>query len=188
MLRTLPQTRDFGLAQRLTTVALFTLLTAVAARVVIPFEPVPFTLQPLAVMLAGLVLGWRDGALSQLAYIALLAVGLPLDSRGVGAAALVGPTAGYIYGFVVAAAVTGYLAQMGAQRFWVRWLAGVAGVAVMYAIGIPYMKAVTGLDWQAAWTAGGALFIVPDMAKAIIAAALSEGGRALLLRGMLPRV
>lgn len=188
MLRTLPQTRDFGLAYRLAAVAVFTLLTAVAARIAIPTEPVPFTLQPLAVMLAGLVLGWRDGALSQLGYIALLAAGLPFDARGVGAAALVGPTGGYIFGFVAAAAVTGYLAQTGANRLWRRWLAGVAGVAVMYAIGLPFMKVVTGLDWQAAWLAGAVPFILPDLVKAIIAAALSEGGRAWLLRGMSPHV
>ena len=186
MLRTLPQTRDFGLAYRLAGVAFFTLLTAVAARVVIPTEPVPFTLQPLAVMLAGLVLGWRDGALSQLAYVALLAAGLPLDARGLGAAALVGPTAGYIFGFVAAAAVTGYLAQTGHDRMLRRWLAGVAGVAVMYAVGVPYLKLVTGLDWTAAWAAGAAPFLLADLAKAVIAAALSEGGRSLLLRGLTP--
>lgn len=188
MLRTLPQTRDFGLAYRLAVVAVFTVLTALAARVVIPMEPVPLTLQPLAVMLAGLVLGWRDGALSQLAYLALLAAGLPFDARGMGAAALVGPTAGYLFGFVAAAAVTGYLAQSGANHLWRRWLASVVGVLVLYAVGLPYMKLVTGLNWDAAWNAGVALFIVPDLAKAVIAAALSESGRALLLRGLTPHI
>lgn len=180
MLRTLPRTRAFTLPARLMAVLVFACITAVAARLAIPFEPVPFTLQPLAVLLAGLVLGARDGALSQLLYVALIAGGLPLDARGLGAAALLGPTGGYLFGFVAAAWVSGWLAETGARRLWRRWLAGVAGVAAIYLVGVPFLKLVTGLDWEAAWAGGAALFIAPDLLKALIAAALAEGGRALL--------
>ncbi|MFO7321671.1 MAG: biotin transporter BioY [Chloroflexota bacterium] len=182
MLRTLPRTRDYGLAARLAAVLAFTCVTAVAARLALPFEPVPFTLQPLAVLLAGLTLGARDGALSQLLYVALIASGLPVDSRGLGTAALFGPTGGYLIGFIAAAWVAGYLAESGARRLWRRWLAGVAGIAAIYLVGVPYLRLVTGLEWQAAWASGAALFLVPDLMKALIAAALAESGRALLLR------
>ncbi|MBE0689717.1 MAG: biotin transporter BioY, partial [Anaerolineae bacterium] len=95
MLRTLPQTRDWTQGQRLAGIAGFALLTTIAARISIPMEPVPFTFQPLAVLLAGMVLGARDGMISQLLYVIMIAAGLPLDSRALGPAALLGPTAGY---------------------------------------------------------------------------------------------
>lgn len=182
MLRTFPCTRDVQLSTRLLGVGVFTLLTIVAARIVIPVGPVPFTLQPLAVLLAGLILGAGAGAYSQLAYVTLIAAGLPIDANGVGAAALLGPTAGYLLGFIGAAFVAGLLAEAGANHLARRWLAGVAGIAVIYLAGVLVLKAKTGLDWNAVWAAGVTPFIVPDLAKALIAAALAEGGRRLLLR------
>ncbi len=182
MLRTFPSPRDARLSYRLAGIAVMTLLTVVAARLSIPMQPVPFTLQPLAVLLAGLILGARDGALSQLAYLALIALNLPVDASMRGAAALVGPTAGYLVGFVGAAFVAGLLVERGTGRLWQRLLAGVAGTAVIYLFGIVILKHVTGMDWEAAWAAGAAPFIVPDVAKAVIAAALAEAGRRVLLR------
>lgn len=182
MLRTLPQTRDWSPAYRIATIGAFTLISIVAARVSIPLEPVPFTLQPLAVLLAGMILGSRDGALSQLAYIALIAIGLPVDANARGSAAFAGPTAGYLIGFVAAAFVSGWLVERGANRVWQRWLAGVAGIAVIYAIGVPWLAANLKLDLPAAWLAGGAPFLLLDTTKAIIAAAVTEGGRRLLNR------
>lgn len=183
MLRTLPQSREYTLIQRIAAIAFFTALTAVAARISIPADPVPFTFQPLAVLLAGMVLGWRDGALSQIAYVALIAVGLPLDANLRGSLALFGPTGGYLIGFIAAAAVAGLLTERGTKRMWMRWLAGVAGIAVIYAFGVPVLMAVTGMDFATAWAAGVAPFIAFDLLKALIAAGLTESGRALLLRG-----
>ncbi len=182
MLRTLPQTRDYSQLYRLAAAAIFTVITILSARVTIEIGVVPFTMQPLAVLLSGMVLGARDGLLSQALYIALIAAGLPFDARGLGTAALFGPTGGYLIGFVVAAGVTGWLVERGTTRLWQRWLAGVAGVIVIYLFGIVVLKFNTQMDWNAAWAAGVAPFVVPDLAKAVIAAALSEGGRTLLLR------
>jgi biotin transport system substrate-specific component len=182
MLRTFPRTRDAQITYRLVSIAAFTLLTIIAARMTIPMQPVPFTLQPLAVLLAGLILGARGGAYSQLAYLALIAAGAPVDAKGIGAAALLGPTAGYLFGFVAAAFVAGWLAERGSARIGWRWLAGIAGIAVMYLCGVAVLKLNTGMGWDAAWTAGVAPFIVPDLAKALIVAALAEGGRATLSR------
>jgi biotin transport system substrate-specific component len=182
MLRTLPQTRDTTQVQRLAAIALFTLLTAVSARATIEIGPVPITLQVLTVLLAGLVLGARDGALSQLAYVAMVAINLPVDARMVGAAALFSPTAGYLLGFIPAAWVAGLLAERGASTLWVRWLAGIAGIAVIYTLGFVMLKLNTGMAWDAAWTAGVAPFILLDLGKAIAAAALAEGGRRLINR------
>lgn len=183
MLRTFSQTRDSGLAYRLAGIAFFTVLTAAAARMTIEIGgPVPLTLQPLAVLLAGMVLGARDGALSQLAYVAMIAAGAPLDARMIGAAALFGPTGGFLLGFILAALVAGLLVERGANRIWQRWLAGVAGIVVMYLLGVVHLKFYADLDWQAAWMVGAAPFLLLDLLKALIAAALAESGRALRQR------
>ena len=73
MLYSLSPRRDLTLTQRLLAIAALTALTAIGARITIPLEPVPFTFQVLAVLLAGMLLGARDGALSQLAYVGLIA-------------------------------------------------------------------------------------------------------------------
>lgn len=181
MLRTLPQTRLMTVPYRLAAVAAFTALTALSARVAIEIGgPVPFTLQVLVVLLSGLTLGWRDGALSQVAYLALIAANLPVDARMVGAAALAGPTAGFLVGFVPGAAVAGWLAERGGSRLAVRWLAGLAGVAVIYLFGGGLFALTRAVAPAAAWEAVVAPFVGLDMVKALMAAGLTETARAIL--------
>ncbi len=181
MLNSVSRQHDLTRTQRLLAIAALTVLTAIGARISIPLEPVPFTFQVLTVLLAGMLLGARDGALSQLAYVGLIALNLPLDARALGAAALVGPTAGYLYGFIPMAFVTGWLVERGTKRAWQRWLAGVAGVAVLYLCGVAGLMTATGMDLNAAWAAGVAPFILFDLVKAALAASLLYAGRRLLL-------
>jgi biotin transport system substrate-specific component len=172
-------------ASRLTTmggIALFAAFSALTARVTLPlpFTPVPVTLQVMASLLAGLVLGPRGGAISQLVYLAAVAAGLPLDARGLGPAALFGPTAGYLMGFVPAAFVTGWLAE----RLWGAWVgafvAALAGVAVIYACGLAWLAPSVG-SLGAAWALGAAPFILIDLGKALVAAAVASSGRMLFV-------
>lgn len=158
----------------------FAAFTALAARVVIPlpFTPVPITLQVMAVLLAGLVLGPRAGAASQLAYLAAIAAGLPLDARGLGPAALLGPTGGYLVGFVPAAFLAGWLAQRLSATRGSRFLAALTGVAVIYAAGVAWLALALG-DLDAAWRLGVAPFIGLDLGKALVAAVVAESGRRL---------
>jgi biotin transport system substrate-specific component len=182
MLRTFEQTKGSSQITRLIGILVGTLVTIIAARIVIPMDPVPFTLQPLAVLLAAMVLGARDGMLSQLLYVAIIALGLPVDANMRGSAAFFGATGGYLIGFVVAAYVVGWLTERGAKAVWLRWIAGIIGILIIYAFGIPVLMGRTGMDVGAAWAAGGAAFIVPDLIKALIAALLAEGGQAALQR------
>jgi biotin transport system substrate-specific component len=172
--------RTWSLA-RAAGVVLFFAFTALTARVTIPlpFTPVPITLQVMVVLLAGLVLGPKAGALSQLAYLGAIAAGLPLDAKAAGSAALAGPTAGYLIGFVPAAFVTGWLAQRLPDARPGRFVAALAGVAVVYLVGAAWLAPIVG-GWRAAWTLGVAPFILLDLGKAIVAAAIAESGRALL--------
>jgi biotin transport system substrate-specific component len=168
---------------RLALIGFFTLLTVLSARLRVEFGgAVPFTMQVLAILLAGLVLGSRDGALSQVAYLSLIMMNLPVDTRMMGAAAFAGPTAGFLVGFPVLAYVTGFLAERGGKQVWVRWLAGLAGIAVLYLFGAAWLLAASDLSLSAVWANAVAPFILLDAAKAIIAAGLAEGGRALITR------
>jgi biotin transport system substrate-specific component len=162
-------------------IALFVTFTALAARVTIPlpFTPVPITLQVMAVLLSGLVLGSKAGAASQLVYLVTIAAGLPLDANALGLAALGGPTAGYLIGFVPAAFVAGWLAEQLPDRRAGRFFAALAGVAVIYIAGVVWLApAVGGL--RTAWKLGVAPFILFDLGKALIAATVAESGRLLL--------
>jgi biotin transport system substrate-specific component len=166
---------------RLIGIILFAAFTALAARITLPlpFTPVPITLQVMAVLLSGLVLGPRAGAASQLVYLATIAAGLPLDARGLGTAALTGPTAGYLIGFVPAAFVTGWLAERLPATRVSRFLAALAGVAVIYAAGVAWLAPAMG-GLRTAWTLGVAPFILIDLGKAVVAAAVTESGRLLI--------
>ncbi len=159
-------------------IILFALFTALSARITIPlpFTPVPITLQVFAVLLAALVLGARGGALSQLLYLAAIATGLPVDAYARGAAALSGPTAGYLVGFVLGAFVTGWVATRMPSLWIGRFLAAFAGLWTIYGCGVLWLAVVTGgLETAVMW--GLVPFIGVDLLKATAAAAVAEGGR-----------
>ena len=162
----------------------FAAITALTARITVflPFTPVPITLQTLAVVLSGLVLGSRSGALAQLAYLGLIATGLPFDAKGLGPAAFFGPTAGYLLGFVPAAFATGWLAERLAWRsWWGNFVAAMTGALVIYLAGASWLTVILG-SWQQAWLGGVAPFILLDLGKAAVAAGVSESGKLLLRR------
>jgi biotin transport system substrate-specific component len=160
-------------------VLIFAALTALTARFSfrLPFTPVPITLQVLAVLLAGLVLGARGGAASQVTYLGMIAIGLPFTASGLaGPAAFFSPTAGYLLAFVPAAFVVGALARPG----WRTALAVLAGVAVIYVGGASWLAVWLGGNWARAWTLGVAPFIAADLAKVVLAVAAAGGVRRIL--------
>lgn len=178
MIRT--RTRDTAWLNRIALISLFVALTAISAQIKFYLNsPVPYTLQVLVVLLSGMVLGGRDGALSQIAFIGLIALGVPLAANG--SAALTGATAGFLIGFIPAAYVTGYLAER-VHHNGGRLLAGLAGVAVIYTFGLVVLKLTLNVDWSQAWAWGVAPFIAIDILKALIAAGLMDSGRALIKR------
>ncbi len=166
---------------RVAAILLFAALTAVSARltIVLPFTPVPITLQVLIVLLAGLTLGAKDGALSQIVYVTTIAIGLPFDAKGMGSAVFASATAGYLIGFIPAAFTTGWLAERGTRgnRAW-SFAASLIGVAVIYVIGTAWLTiGFLGGDFSRGWALGVTPFIVGDMIKALIAATCAEGAR-----------
>jgi biotin transport system substrate-specific component len=148
-------------------VAGFSLIVALSAQVAIPlpFTPVPVTLQTLAVLLAGCLLGSRRGSLAVLACIGEGAAGLPVFSGGrAGVAHLLGPTGGYLVGFLAAAYVVGFLAERGALRSWPgALLTLVLGNVILYIPGVIWLGAYTGMN--KAVTFGLLPFLVGDGLK-----------------------
>jgi biotin transport system substrate-specific component len=151
-------------------------LTAYAAQLVIPMWPVPITAQTLAVLLVGSVLGATRGAVSLIAYFSMGALGLPVFSAATSLS--FGPTFGYLIGFVAAASVVGWLSERG----WHKSVSGVLGSfaianAIIYLFGLPWLAFILGNlgvanDIAAVATAGLLPFIVGDVLKMMLAAAL----------------
>ena len=123
----------------MTLCAIFTVLTAVGAFIKIPVPVVPFTLQVLFTMLAGLLLGSRLGALSVGLYMILGLAGLPVFTQGGGLWYLLQPTFGYILGFILGSYVTGKMTeQRDTLTFGRILIANFAGLAIIYVMGIIY--------------------------------------------------
>lgn len=142
------------------------LLIALSARIIIPlpFSPVPITGQTLVVLLIGMVLGSRRGALTVLMYLAEGLVGLPVFAGGVGPATLIGPTGGYLVGFVTAAFFVGLLAEQGWDRKAITTaLAMLVGNALIYLFGVLWLANLIGL--HTALTAGLVPFLIGDVLK-----------------------
>lgn len=123
----------------------------VSAKVQVPFYPVPMTMQTFVVLVIGMAYGWRLGAATLLLYLAEGAAGLPVfantPERGLGLAYMMGPTGGYLVGFLVAAATVGWLGQRGWDRNVVTTLVAMTiGTAVIFALGLLWLGAVIGWD------------------------------------------
>ena len=154
-------------------IALGAAVVALSAQILIPTQPVPFTGQTLGVLAVGAALGFRRGAAALLLYLAIGALGVPIYAEGkAGFAVVTGATGGYLIGFVVASAVVGRLAELGWDRRLPGALVAMAiGTAIIYAIGVPWLKVSTGLSWADAVNLGMTKFLVWDAAKALIAGA-----------------
>ena len=153
----------------------FVLATAAASQIAIPLPgtPVPFTLQPLLVILAGLMLGPVAGATSMVLYLAAGAAGLPVFTPlgAPGVARLLGPTGGYLLAYPAAAFVAGALAARW-PRFAGRAVAAVIGMVVLFAGGIAQLTVLTGSATRAL-ALGVTPFAALDLVKALLAAGIT---------------
>ncbi len=138
----------------------FAAATAIGARLEIPHEPVPFTLQTFFVLLSGAFLGARNGALSQLIYLGMGLLGAPVFAKG----GFLGPTGGYLLGFPVAALVVGLLTEQHRSLLWtVASMA--AGLLLVFASGTLHLYAFYLRDAALAFSSGFLLFTWWDLIK-----------------------
>lgn len=163
----------------MTRAALMAAVTAVAAQITIPLAPVPFTFQVLAVILTGLLLGPRYGAIAQAVYILVGAVGAPVFAGFAGGLGVIaGPTGGYLVSYPLAAAVAGLAAHATAnaprrKALWIGVLWGIAGLAVIYAVGATWLAVISNLPPAVALAQGVLPFVVFDLIKVGLAAAVA---------------
>jgi biotin transport system substrate-specific component len=164
-------------AEQAAAVVAVALLTAVAAQISVPlpFTPVPFTFQPMVVLVGAAALGSRRGAASQMLYLAMGLAGLPVFAASPlpqGIARLLGPTGGYLMSYPFAAFVAGLLAERGFdRRYFTFVLAMIAGLAVVFTGGVAWIaltQPVRGI--AGALAAGFYPFVLPDLAKLLVAA------------------
>ena len=165
-----------GIAIDIALVSAFALLNAGAAQISIPlpFTPVPLTLQTFAVLLTGSVLGTGRGLASLTLYVAIGSLGAPWFAGG--SSGFGGVTFGYVLGFLLAGAIVGRLAERGATHSISRTiLSFTAGTLAIYAVGVPWLMANTGMNISQALNAGLAPFLLGDLVKAAAAGVLLPG-------------
>ncbi len=179
-----------SLMTRIAMVVAGSALIAIAAQISVPMFPVPMTLQTLAILIVGLSFGSRLGALTVLAYLAEGAAGLPVFANGGNTAALAGPTAGFLVGFVGLAWLAGFAVQRGLSNLPGMAVAGLVASALLYIPGIAWpmlLASAAGVD--AGWAGGNvayywggfmAPFLIGDAVKAVIAALVVAGGWSVL--------
>jgi len=153
----------------------FSILTAISAQISIPIKPVPFTLQTMIVLLAGAFLGAKNGAYSQLIYIFLGAIGLPVFAQTadgtMGLARLIGPTGGYLLAFPVAAYLVGYMTEKN-HRYLTIIISMFAAELIVILFGTLYLYAAYLHNFIDAVKAGAAIFTVWMVVKVFAAAAI----------------
>ncbi len=185
LLGTLTANRELSGALSAAAVLLLAALTAAAAQVSIqlPFTPVPFTLQPMVVLLGGAALGSRLGMASQIAYLLAGIAGLPVFAASSvlpqGPLRLLGPTGGYLLAYPFAAFATGWLAERGFdRRYLTSVIAMAAGLVIVFAGGVAWLAfaaAPAPLGLQAALRTGLIPFFPADVFKLFVAAAVLPG-------------
>jgi biotin transport system substrate-specific component len=157
--------------------ALFTALIIIGAyiSVPIPLGPIPIVLTDLFIMLAGLFLGYKYSLISVGLYLGLGLIGLPVFAGGnAGLAVLFGPTGGFLVGYLLLAASAGWIAGKTKPSAVTYVMALAVGNMLMYAVGIPWLKMVTGFTWLTALAAGLTPFIPGAAVKIIVAVALAS--------------
>jgi biotin transport system substrate-specific component len=163
-------------------IALGTALLTLSAKVNLPLPYVPMTLQTLVVLVIGAAYGWRLGGATVLAYLAEGAIGWPVFAGPVGGLApLMGPTAGYLFGFVAAAVTTGWLSERGWDRSVPLLFAAMAlGHIIILGAGFGWLAFGMKLGVEKAWLVGVAPFLAASLIKNALGAALVPAIRYLL--------
>src|SRR6185437_5810765 len=160
--------------RRIAAAGIVALAAASQVAIPVPGTSVPMTLQPLAVVLAGMCLGPAAGAASMVLYLAAGAAGLPVFApEGLpGVARLLGPTGGYLLAYPLGAYAAGWIARRRPRRFAWRVLAAACGIALIHAGGVAQLAVLTG-SLTRAFVLGSLPFLALDAVKAVLAACYS---------------
>lgn len=165
--------------------SLMAALMAVGAYIHVPIGPVPVVLTNLFVLLAGLLLGSRWGVASAAIYLLIGAIGMPVFYGGKGGLAhILGPTGGYLFGFILSAWITGLISERSRHSMIGEIIAVVIGAFVIYCLGVPWLKVMTKMSWNKVLVAGMIPFLIGDAIKAVVAIVLARAVRPMFKRQM----
>ena len=163
-----------GINQNITNISLIlfgTLLLTISARVQVPFWPVPMTMQTFVVFLIGATYGVRLSFFTLAAYLFEGAIGLPVFATGGGIVYLTGPTAGYLYGMMIAAPVISFFANKGYTNSYIKSFIGIMlGSIIIFLLGVLYLGSIIG--YNKAFQAGLLPFIPSELFKIALAVLL----------------
>ena len=166
--RLVPEWQDSWL-KTITLMVVGSVLLALSSKLQIPMPPVPFTMQSYVVLVLGMAMGARLAGMTVLLYLFEGAMGLPVFSRGGGWPYFLGPTGGYLIGFLIAATAVGYLADKGMDKnVWRASLAMAVGTALLFIPGVLWRAYL--FDWQTALTTGLFPFWFGMIAKLLLGA------------------
>jgi biotin transport system substrate-specific component len=161
--------------------ALFAALICVMALFNIPIGPVPISLATFAIYIAASVIDWKHGTLAVLVYIAIGLIGVPVFSGITGGIQkLVGPTGGFLVGYIVCALVTGLIVDKYEEKKWIYPVAMVAGTALLYACGTAWYMVSLKQTLAAALMTCVVPFLIGDAVKIVLASVISPRIRKLL--------
>jgi biotin transport system substrate-specific component len=162
--------------------SLLAALTAASALIIIPIGEVPVVLYNFFILMMGLLLGSRWGAASIAVYLLAGGLGLPVFAGGKGGIAiLLGPTGGYLIGFLPAVFIIGFISEKFKQRFSYDIIAMLCGTVVIYAFGVIQLKIVLGKTWMVTMALGVFPFIIFDIVKVVAAAVTAKAVRPIIM-------
>ena len=150
-------------------------LLAISSKVQIPLTPVPVTLQTLVLLVMSMFLGWRGAVGATSLYLFQGAIGLPVFAHGGGFIILFGPTGGYLFGFLIASLVVGYLAERGWDKsVLLTFTSMTIGTLIIYIFGVIWLSYLK--DLNTALVFGLLPFITPDILKICLGTCLVSAG------------
>ena len=163
-----------NILKKISLVLFGTLLLTVSAKIKVPFYPVPMTMQTFVVVLIGITLGWKLGLATILAYLFEGAIGLPVfagtPEKGIGISYMVGPTGGYLLGFISSVFIAGFVNL--SKNLLVKFLLISLSISAIYLTGVPWLAYLAG--WEVAYVWGIKNFVLAEIFKILILSLTAE--------------
>tara|TARA_Y100000741_G_C17980320_1_gene447643 strand:+ start:60 stop:608 length:549 start_codon:yes stop_codon:yes gene_type:complete len=142
-----------------------TLLLTISAKIKVPFYPVPMTMQTFVVVLIGITLGWKLGLATVIAYLFEGVIGLPVfagtPEQGIGISYIIGPTGGYLIGFIFSVFIAGFVNLN--KNLFIRFYLISLSIIIIYIPGVPWLAYLAG--WEVAYVWGIKNFVLAEMLK-----------------------
>ena len=159
---------SFNILKKITLVLLGTLLLTISAKIKVPFYPVPMTMQTFVVVLIGITFGWKLGLATIFAYLFEGAVGLPVfagtPEKGIGISYMIGPTGGYLIGFITSVFIAGFVNLN--KNIFVKFILISVSIFAIYITGVPWLAYLAG--WEIAYVWGIKNFFLAEVFKICI--------------------